>query len=126
MDFLVRTPNTTKTPTGNFYKTATSLFPLYDLPLFSNFDIYFHSLTKKLIKPEDVILHTLLLEPDNVRYSLYALLVLKKMEKQIDKTYLFKEAKQFELEKKYKTCWNSYTLTYNPKDNPFLRGMTFP
>ena len=87
MEFLVRVPNSAEAPSGDFHKTATSIFPVYDLPLFSEFDVYFYSTTKKSIKPEDAVLHTLLLEPGNVRYSTYALLLLKKTEKQIDKTY---------------------------------------
>ena len=100
MEFLVRVPNSAKAPTGNFQKTATSIFPEYDLPIFSEFDVYFYSTTKKSIKPEDAVLHTLLLEPRNVRYSTYALLLLKKTEKQIDKTYLSMEAKHFGLRTK--------------------------
>jgi hypothetical protein len=36
----------------------------------------------------------LLLEPDNVRYTTYALLLLKKTEKQIDKTFLLQESEK--------------------------------
>jgi hypothetical protein len=98
MEFLIRTPKSAKAPTRDFHKTATSIFSVYDLPLFSEFDVYFYSTTKKSIKPEDALLHTLLLEPGNVRYSTYALLLLKKMEKQIDKTCLLREAEHFGLE----------------------------
>ncbi len=102
MEFLIRTPKSAKAPTRAFHKTATSIFSVYDLPLFSEFDIYFYSTTKKSITPEDAILHTLLLEPGNVRYSTYALLLLKKTEKQIDKTYLLREAEHFGLETQVK------------------------
>lgn len=44
------------------------------------------------------MLHTLLIEQGNVRYATYALLLLKKTENQIDKTYLIREAKRFGLE----------------------------
>lgn len=98
MEFLVRTPNSTKAPSGDFRKTATSIFADYNLPLFSEFDVYFYSTTKETIKPEDAVLHTLLIEPGNVRYSTYALLLLKKIEKQIDKTYFLREAKRLGLE----------------------------
>lgn len=98
MEFLVRVPNSAQAPTGDFHKTATSIFPEYDLPLFSEFDVYFYSTNKKSIKPEDAVLHMLLLEPGNVRYSTYALLLLKKTGKQIDKTYLLREAEHFGLE----------------------------
>jgi len=52
---------------------------------------------KRAIKPEDAMLHTLLAEPGNVRYTTYALLLLKKTEKDIDKTYLLTEAERFGL-----------------------------
>jgi hypothetical protein len=95
MEFLVRVPNSAEVPSGDFHKTATSIFPMYDLPLFSEFDVYFYSTTRKSIKPEDAVLHTLLLEPGSVRYTTYGLLLLKKIEKEIDETYLLKEAERF-------------------------------
>jgi hypothetical protein len=98
MDFLVRAPNSVVAPSRDFQKTATSIFADYDLPLFSEFDVYFYSTTKERIKPEDAVLHTLLIEPGNVRYSTYALLLLKKTEKQIDKAYLIREAERLGLE----------------------------
>ncbi len=39
----------------------------------------------------------LLVEPDNVRYMICALLLLKKAQKEIDETYLLKEAERFGL-----------------------------
>ena len=92
MEFLVRVPKNAQSPSENFHRTATSIFHQYGLPLFSEFDIYFYSTNKKTIKQEDAILHTLLIEPNNVRYTTYALLLLQKTEKQIDKTYLLQEA----------------------------------
>lgn len=97
MEFLVRTPKNTRQAAENFYKTATSKFSEYGLPLFSEFDIYFYSTNKKTIRPEDVILHTLLIEPNNVRYITYALLLLRKVKKEIDVTYLQKEAERLGL-----------------------------
>lgn len=98
MEFIVRAPKSTEPPSEYFHQTATSIFADYDLPLFSEFDVYFYSTTKETIKPEDVVLHTLLIEPGSVRYSTYALLLLKKTEKQIDKTYLIREAEHLGLE----------------------------
>ncbi len=97
MEFLVRAPKAVKPPSEDFHKTATSIFAQYDLPLFSEFDTYFYSTNKRAIKPEDAILHTLVVEPGNVRYTTYALLLLKKTEKEIDKTYLLKESERFRL-----------------------------
>jgi len=97
MEFLVRVPKAAKPPSDDFHKTATSILPQYDLPLFSEFDIYFYSTNKKAIKPEDAILHTLLAEPGSVRYTTYALLLLKKIQNGVDKEYLLKEAERFRL-----------------------------
>ena len=102
MEFLVIVPKSAEAPTRDFHKTATSNFPAYDLPLFTEFDVYFYSTTKEAIKPEDAVLHTLLLEQGNVRYASYALLLLKKTEKQIDKTYLLREAEHYGLEDQVK------------------------
>ena len=95
MEFLVRTPKNAKTAPGNFFKTATSLFPDLGIPMFSESNIYFYSKKKKVIRLEDAIIHTLLIEPNNVRYTIYALLLLKKSKKRIDKQYLINEAGKF-------------------------------
>ncbi len=96
-EFLVRVPKDAKTPSDDFHKTATSIFQHYDLPLFSEFDIYLYSKNKKEIKPEDAILHTLIIESDSVRYTTYALLLLKKTEKIIDIQYLLHEGERLGL-----------------------------
>jgi len=94
MEFLVRAPKNAKPPCESFHQTATSIFHEYNLPLFSEFDIYLYSTNKKTIRTEDAILHTLLIEPNNVRYTTYALLLLKKTEQKINKTYLLQEAER--------------------------------
>ena len=120
LELLIRTPKTIKAPNRNFQKTATSIFPHYDLPLFSNFDFYFYSTTKTLIKPEDAILHTLLIEQGNVRYSTYTLLLLKKMEKQIDQTYLQREAKHYGLENQVESMLEFLQTHIHPNDEHLL------
>ena len=60
-EFLMRAPKTVQQPPKGFLKTATSIFQEYDLPLFSESEIYVYSKEKKEIRPEDAILHTLLL-----------------------------------------------------------------
>lgn len=97
MEFLFRAPKNAQPPSKHFHKTATSIFHEYDLPLFSEFDIYLYSTSKEMIRPEDAILHTLLIEPSGVRYTTYALLLLKKTEEKIDRTYLLKEAEKLGL-----------------------------
>jgi DNA-binding transcriptional ArsR family regulator len=98
MEFLFRAPKNIQPPTvKGFFKTATSIFHNYDLPLFSEFDIYLYSTSKKSIRPEDAILHTLLIEPNSVRYTTYALLLLKKTEQETDKDYLLQQAEGYGL-----------------------------
>jgi DNA-binding HxlR family transcriptional regulator len=96
-EFIVRTSKGLQNIPSNFQKTATSLFGEYGLSLFTDFDLYFYSINKKSIRLEDVLLHTLLIEPKNVRYVTYALLFLKKTEQRIDKKYLQQEAERLGL-----------------------------
>ena len=93
-EFLVRTPRNTETR-RNFLSTATSLFANMGIPIFSEFDVYFYSKKKKHIQTEDIILHTLLIEPNNVRYVIYSLLLLKKYK--VDQEYLVKEAQKYKI-----------------------------
>ncbi|MDR2720328.1 MAG: hypothetical protein LBC03_05960 [Nitrososphaerota archaeon] len=119
-ELLIRTPKTTTKPQNtNFHKTATSLFPLYNIPLFSDYDLYIYSTTKKAIKPENAILHTLIIEQNNVRYSTLALLLLKKMENQIDQDYLLKEAKNYGLEKQVKAMFEFLQTHIRPDNQSF-------
>ena len=73
------------------------MFDAYGLSLFTDFDLYFYSVNKKAIQLEDALLHTLLIEPKNVRYVTYALLLLKKTEQCINKKYLHQEAEKLGL-----------------------------
>jgi hypothetical protein len=116
MEFLARAPKTAKPTSKQFLKTATSIFNKYDLPLISDFDIYFYSTNKKTIKPEDAVLHTLLIELNNVRYTTYALLLLKKTEKKIDRTYLLQEAEKLGLKKEVTSMLQFLKSHVQPKD----------
>jgi len=81
----------------NFYRTATSLFHDLGIPLLSEFDVYFFSKNKDGIRIEDAILHTLLLGPNDVRYTLYGLLLMRKEWENIDKEYLLKNSQKLGL-----------------------------
>ncbi len=115
-EFLIRVPNETKPALHNFFKTAISVFPQYNLPLISEFDYYFYSTNKKTLKLEDALLHTLLIEPNNVRYKTYALLLLKKTYRQIDKTYLLQEASKFGLADEITKLFHFLETHMQPKD----------
>ena len=98
-EFLVRAPKNIGSIPKNFLRTATSLFFNMSIPIFSEFDIYFYSKKKKSIRTEDILLHTLLIERNNVRYVIYSLLLLKKYEGKIDRGYLITEAQKYELDR---------------------------
>jgi DNA-binding HxlR family transcriptional regulator len=116
MQFLIRASKTAKPPPKNFLKTATSTFHEYDLPLFSEFDIYLYSTRKDTIRPEDAILHTLLIESNNIRYTTYALLLLKKTEQKIDKTYLLQDAERLGLKNQITSMLQFLKTHTQPKD----------
>ena len=97
LECLVRVPKHVNFFQKNFFKTATSRFYDLGIPLLSDFEVYFYSKNKKNIRMEDILLHTLLIETNNVRYVLYSLLLLKKFWKKIDKKYLLKEGQKFDL-----------------------------
>jgi hypothetical protein len=63
----------------------------------TNSEVYFYSKKRTRIRVEDAVLHTLLIDRNNVRYVTYSLLLLKKELAQIDKGYLLKEATSLEL-----------------------------
>jgi len=94
---LIRTPRNLVIPKKNFFRTATSRLHDFGIPILSDSDIYFYSKNKNTIQIEDVILHTLLIDRDNVRYVLYSLLLLKKKWKKIDEEYLLREAQKLDL-----------------------------
>jgi len=94
---LIRTPKNLVVLKKKFLRTATSRLHDFSIPILSDFDIYFYSKNKDTIQIEDIILHTLLIDRDNVRYVLYSLLLLKKKWKRIDEEYLLREAQKLDL-----------------------------
>lgn len=96
-EFLIRVPKTTRVTQEEFAKTATSRLQDFGIQLMSDFDIYFYSMKRPAISIEDIILHTLLIERENVRYMTYCLLLLRKKLKQIDKDLLLRKAIWYDL-----------------------------
>jgi hypothetical protein len=94
---LIRTSKNSDVLKKNFFKTATSRLHNFGIPILSDSDICFYSKNKQTIQVEDIILHTLLIDRNNVRYTLYGLLLLKKKQKKINKKYLLKEAQKLNL-----------------------------
>ena len=97
LECLIRVPKDVNISQKSFLRTAVSRFNDFGLPLITDFDIYFYSSNMETIRVEDVILHTLLIERDNPRYTLYGLLLLKKQWRRINKEYLLKEAQTLDL-----------------------------
>jgi len=97
LECLIRIPKNLEVTQRGFQKTATSRLPDFGIQLLSDFDVYFYSRRKKIVRIEDIILHTLLVERDNIRYVTYSLLLLKKELRKIDKGYLLKEAAWLDL-----------------------------
>jgi hypothetical protein len=94
---LIRVPRNSRLPQKGFLKTATSVLHDFGIQILSDSDTYFYSKKRARIRIEDAILHTLLIERDNIRYVLYSLLLLKKELTRIDKEYLLKEAQRLDL-----------------------------
>lgn len=118
-EFLIRAPKNIAATQKNFMHTATSLLTNMGIPIFSEFDIYFYSKTKKRIRTEDIILHTLLIEPNNVRYVIYSLLLLKKYKEKIDTRYLMREAQEYNLDSQIKGMLQ-FLETHTPQKGSIL------
>jgi Mn-dependent DtxR family transcriptional regulator len=97
LECLIRVPKTEEVVQNGFLKTATSRLNDFGIQTISDFDVYFYSTRKRKLAVEDIILHTLLIERNSVRYITYSLLLLRKKIKEINKEYLLKEATSLEL-----------------------------
>ena len=94
---LIRVPKTEHVCYQGFVKTATSRLGDYGIQLFSDYDFYFYSKSGKPSILEDIILHTLLIERGNIRYTTYSLLLLRQQLNVINKDYLLKRAVWYDL-----------------------------
>lgn len=99
LECLLKIPKKVKIIKECFFETALSYFPEFEIPLIMNDSYYFFSMEKRFLQKEDVILHTLLIEKNNIRYTLYSLLLMKKIQKELNEKYLLHEAKKFQLDK---------------------------
>ncbi len=82
----------------NSHPTAVSVFQDYGIPLISH-DLYcFFSPTVTSITPEEIVLHTLLIDPDNRTNTAYALLFILKHFRGRSLNQLAKESKKYGLE----------------------------
>jgi len=81
----------------DLFRTGISRFADFGIKLITNYDYYFYSEKKKKMRREDIVLHALLAERDSVRNVIYCLIFLKKFEQELDRTYLLKEAENFNI-----------------------------
>ena len=69
--FIIRVGSGTRIPDRRFKPTATTALPRYEIHLLSDVEYYFFSLKPEELEPEDVVLHTLLINGvTNVTYAL--------------------------------------------------------
>ena len=76
---------------NNAQPTAFTVFPNYGLQFLTNESFYYFSSSKKKLTKNDIVLHTLLVDPGNVTNVTYAILF-------ILKTYKKSEMRQLEVD----------------------------
>jgi len=77
----------------NIHPTATTVFPEYNLQIITTNRYYFHS--RRQLKVENNIIHTILIDPQNPTYNSYAL----SLATQSGATDLLKVSRHYDLEK---------------------------
>lgn len=108
----------TKKNLDKYPLTAVSAFSKYDLPLIDNTKYYYN--TKRKLKTSDIILHTILINPQSKTYNTYACLLYEKTKP----TNIIKKSKIYNLskhmkniisfiknhkpQKKFLPTWNEY------------------
>ena len=91
--FIIRVPLGTRIPDPRFKPTATTVLPRYGISLISNVEYYFLSPSPETLGPEDVVLHTVLV--DGVTNVTYALILM--MKTRTDRNYLLRTAEKYHL-----------------------------
>lgn len=86
--FIMRVPQGTKIQDKRFQPTATTALPRYGIRLISDVEYYFFSPSHDMLRPEDIALHSLLI--DGIVNVTYALILIAKT--QINTDYLLRKA----------------------------------
>ncbi len=97
----------------NIHPTATTVFPGYNLQIITTTRYYFHS--KRQLRVEDHIIHTILIDPQNPTYNSYALF-LATQSGAID---LLNAGRHYDMEKHIETLLE-YQITKEKKSNTVL------
>ena len=99
----------------NFLPTALSTFHEHNIQLILPEQYYYFYIPfKDKLRAEDILLHTLIIGPNDTRIIIAALLFWKKLQK-IDEKYLKKEMHKYQLEK---TVKNLIIYLKNPEKKP--------
>ena len=97
----------------NIHPTATAVFSRYDLQIITTNRYYFYS--KRRLKVEDNIIHTILIDPQNPTYNSYAL----SLATQSGATDLLKVGRRYDLEKHIESLLK-YQRTKDKNSNTVL------
>lgn len=91
--FIIRVAAGTPITDKRFKPTATTALATYGIPLISDVEYYYFSSLKRTLKPEDIVLHTILI--DGVTNVTYALILMTKVK--TDPDYLLTTAEKLGL-----------------------------
>jgi hypothetical protein len=81
--FIIRVAAGTAITDKRFKPTATTALATYGIPLISDVEYYYFSSLKRALRPEDIVLHTILI--DGVTNVTYALIMMTKVKTDPDR-----------------------------------------
>jgi DNA-binding transcriptional ArsR family regulator len=114
-EFIIRVPGRTKISDPRFKPTATTAIPEYGIPLISTTKYFLFSPLLRNLRPEDILLHSLLI--DGVTNTTYALILMAK--KRLDRRYLLKKAEAYKLRDRVEAML-TFLETHQAKANASL------
>ncbi len=80
---------------ANAFPTAVTVFPNYGIRFITSDSYYYYQPNLEKLSIEDIIIHTLLIDSESQTYSIYALLLAFKNEKDIDIHLLLKKSYEY-------------------------------
>ncbi len=81
----------------HFLRTALSVYAEYEIQLFTNETYYYYSPGGAKLSLDDIVLHTLMIDPGSQTYAIYALLLILKKYKKMDLESLMKRSQRYNL-----------------------------
>ena len=96
-EFLIKVPKGTVITQKGFEKTGTLVLSKYGNVDFEDFDFYFYPKIVKKLSVEETILHILLEEKGNTKYSTYSYLLLNQELSFLDEKLLLEKAEWYDL-----------------------------